>query len=73
MITLAAHAAVTPAGNPTGVPIPVASVVAWVIGVRAVLIHRVGVADAAAAVLLAVTAIVPVVVIEPQPPDKVTV
>jgi hypothetical protein len=38
-----ANAAVTPAGNPVAVPIPVAPVVAWVISVNTVLIHNVGV------------------------------
>ena len=37
---------------------PVAKVVAWVIAVRAVLIHRVGVEDAAPAVIMAVIVIV---------------
>jgi hypothetical protein len=41
-----ANAAVTPAGNPVAVPIPVAPVVAWVISVNTVLIHNVGVDDA---------------------------
>ena len=39
------HAAVTPGGNPVGVPMPVAPVVVLVIGVNAVLIHRVGLED----------------------------
>ena len=73
MIVLAAQAAVTPAGSPTAAPIPVAPVVTCVIFVSTVLIHRVGVDDAAPAVLLAVTVIVPVVVITPQPPVSVTV
>jgi hypothetical protein len=73
VIILAAHAAVTPAGNPTAAPIPVAPVVACVIFVSTVLIHKVGVDDGAPAVLLAVTVIVPVVVITPQPPVRVTV
>ena len=66
-----AKAAVTPAGNPVAVPMPVAPVVVWVIFVNAVLIHNVGVADATPAVLLAVT----VTVLEPiltQPPAVVT-
>ena len=44
-----AQAAVTPAGNPVAVPIPVAPVVLCVIAVNAVLIHKVGVEDAAPA------------------------
>ena len=42
-----AHEAVTPAGRPTGVPIPVAPVVVCVMAVRAVLMHSVGVDEAA--------------------------
>jgi hypothetical protein len=73
VIVFAAHAAVTPAGNPAAAPIPVAPVVAWVILISTVLIHNVGVDDGAPAVLAAVTVIVPVVVITPQPPVRVTV
>ena len=47
---------------------PVASVVAWVILVINVLIHKVGVEEAAAAVMFAVTVIVPVALTVPQPP-----
>ena len=68
VITSEAQAAETPAGNPVAVPIPVAPVVAWVIFVNAVLIHKVGVLDAAPAVLSGVTVIVPVALTEPQPP-----
>jgi hypothetical protein len=68
VIVLGAKAAVTPAGKPDGAPIPVAKVVAWVILVNAVLIHSVGVLDAAAAVLFAVTVMVPVAFTVPQPP-----
>ena len=60
--------AVTPGGNPVAVPIPVAPVVAWVILASAVLAHRVGDAEAAPAVLLAVTVIVPVASTEEQLP-----
>jgi hypothetical protein len=70
VIVLAAHAAVTPAGKSVAVPIPVAPVVVWVILVSAVLIHRVGVADAAPTVLFAFTVIVPVAFTVPQPPVK---
>jgi len=55
VIVLAAKAAVTPAGNPTATPIPLAPVVAWVILISTVLIHNVGVDDGAPAVLAAVT------------------
>ena len=47
VMVLAAHVEVTPAGNPVDVPIPVAYVVVWVIGVNNVLIHNVGVLEAA--------------------------
>ena len=47
------HAALTPAGNPVAVPIPVAPVVVCVILVKAVLMHKVGVEDAALTVLSA--------------------
>ena len=67
VIVLDAKAAVTPAGNPVAVPIPVAPVVAWVMFVNAVLIHKVGEEEAAPAVLIK-TVIVPVAVTLPQPP-----
>ena len=70
VIVLDAKAAVTPAGNPVAVPIPVAPVVAWVIAVNAVLMHKVGVEDATPAVLFGVTIILPVAVILPHPPVK---
>jgi len=68
VIVLLAHAALTPAGNPVAVPMPVALVVACVILVNAVLIHKVGVLDAAPAVLVRVTVIVPVAFTVTQPP-----
>ena len=70
VIVLAAHAAVTPVGKPVAAPIPVAPVVVCVIAVSAVLIHNVGVLDAAVTVLAGVTMIVPVAFTVPQPPDK---
>ncbi len=75
VIVLEAHAAVTPAGKPVAVPMPVAPVVAIVMLVSAVLIQRVGVLDGAPAVLFGVTVIVPVAVFVPpvQPPVIVTV
>ena len=73
VIVFDAKAAVTPAGNPVAVPIPVAPVVAWVIAVNAVLIHKVGDEDATPAVLFGVTVILPVAFILPHPPVKVTV
>ena len=68
VITFDDQDAVTPAGNPVGVPIPVAPVVAMVIFVSTVLIHRVGLDDADPAVLLAFTVIVPVAFILAHPP-----
>ena len=68
VITSEDQAALTPAGNPVAVPMPVAPVVACVIFVNAVLIHKVGVLDAAPTVLSGVTVIVPVAFTEPQPP-----
>ena len=68
VIVLLAQAALTPAGNPVAAPIPVAPVVACVILINAVLIHKVGVLDAAPAVLAGVTVIVPVAFTVPQPP-----
>ena len=70
VIVLLAHAAVTPVGKPVAVPIPVAPVVVCVIAVSAVLIHNVGVLEAALTVLAGVTVIVPVAFTVPQPPDK---
>ena len=67
VMVFAAHAAVTPAGRPVAVPMPVAPVVACVIGVRAEFMHRVGVEEAAPTVLLAVTVMVPVAVGELHP------
>jgi hypothetical protein len=49
--TLEAQEAVTPAGSPVGVPIPVAPVVVRVMLVSGVLIHNVGLEDAVPAVL----------------------
>ena len=68
VIVLAAQLAVTPVGKLVGVPIPVAPVVVWVMAVRGVLMHSVGIADAAPAVLSGVTSIVPVANTVPQPP-----
>ena len=65
-----AQVAVTPAGKPTAVPIPVAKVVVCVIaGVKAVLIHKVGEDDATPGVLMDIV-IVPVALTLPQPPVK---
>ena len=50
VIRLLAQLAVTPAGRSTGVPIPVAPVVVWVILVINVLTHNVGVDEAVPAI-----------------------
>lgn len=68
VITLDAQLAVTPAGNPVAVPIPVPPVVACVIFVSAVLTHNVGDEEAAPAVLTAVTVMVPVASTDEQLP-----
>ena len=70
VIVFDAQAAVTPAGNPVAVPIPVAPVVVCVMAVNTVLIHNVGDKDAAPAVLFGETIIVPVAFTLPQPPVK---
>jgi L-lactate permease len=68
VMVLAAQAAVTPAGRPVAVPIPVAPVVVCVIAVRAVLVQMVGMEEAAPAVLSGVTIIVPVAFTLSHPP-----
>ena len=68
MIVLVANDAVTPAGNPVAVPMLVAPVVVRVIFVNTVLIHKVGLLDAAPAVLFGLTVMVPVAFTLPQPP-----
>ena len=73
VIVLPAQAAVTPAGNPVGVPMPVAPVVVCVMFVNAVLIHKVGVLEAAPAVMFAVTVPVPVATFFVVAPVDVTV
>ena len=70
VITLEAHVANKPIGRPVGVPMPEAPVVAWVIAVKGVLIHTIGLDDAAPAVIFGVTMIVPVAFTVPQPPVK---
>ena len=74
VIVLFAQVALTPAGKPLApeppaFDIPVAPVVVCVIEVvNAVLIHNVGVLEAAVAVLAAVTVMVPVAFTLPHPP-----
>ena len=68
VIVLFAQAALTPVGKPEAEPIPVAPIVVCVIFVNAVLMHCVGVLDAALTVLTAVTVMVPVAFTLPYPP-----
>ena len=75
VMTFAAHVAETPAGKPLApdtplFDIPVALVVAIVMLVSAVLIHKVGDDDGAPAALFGLTMIVPVAFTLPQPPVK---
>ena len=73
VITLPAHEAVTPAGSPVGVPMPVAPVVAMVIGVSAVFMQSVGVDDGVPAVLVGVMLIVSIAVFAQRPAVGVNV
>ena len=68
VIVLLAQAALTPVGKPVAEPIPVAPKVLCVISINNVLIHKVGVLDAAPAILASVTVIVPVAFTLPHPP-----
>ena len=68
VIVLAAQAAVTPAGSPVAVPIPVAPVVVCVIAVRAVLTQSVGEEEAVLVVISGVTVMVPEAFTVPHPP-----
>ena len=68
VIVLSANTALTPAGKPTGVPIPFAPVVVCVMDVINVFIQSVGDDDAAATVLIGVIIIVKLLVSEqPEP------
>ena len=51
VMVFASQEAVTPGGKPVAVPIPVAPVVLCVIGVKMVLIHKVGALEAVVTVL----------------------
>ena len=68
VIIFAAQVAVTPAGSPVAVPIPVATVVVYVMAVNAVLIQTVGVDVGNETVLSTFTVIVPVAFTVPHPP-----
>ena len=68
VMVLEDQAALTPVGSPVAVPIPVAPVVVWVILVKAVFIQTEGEEEAAPAVFVALTVIVPVALTLPDPP-----
>ena len=68
LIVSEAQEAVTPIGRPMGVPMPVAATVVCVINVSGVLMQRVGVEEAAEAVLASTTVMVPVAFTLPHPP-----
>jgi len=68
VITLFAQEAVTPAGRPIGVPIPVAPVVEMVMEVSVVLMQSVGEDEGVPAVLSGFTVMLPVAFTLPQPP-----
>ena len=68
VMVLEAQDAVTPEGKPVAVPIPAAPIVVWVMAVKAVLIHKVGVDEDAPTVFTPLTVIVPVAFTLPHPP-----
>ena len=68
VMVLDTQVADTPAGSPVAVPMPVAPVVVCVMLVSAVLMHKVGVEEAAPAVLSGVTVMVPEAFTVPHPP-----
>ena len=75
VMVLAAQVAETPAGKPLApatpsFAMPVAPVVVWVMLVIRVLMQGVGEEDAAPAVLLSFTVMVPVAFTLPQPPVR---
>ena len=70
VITLLDHNALTPAGKPDAMPIPVAPVVVCVIFANGVMIQSVGVDEATETVLFGRTVIVPVAFTFPQPPVR---
>ena len=75
VIVLDAQVALNPAGKPLtpdtpGFEIPVAPVVLCVMLIKAVLMHKVGVVDAALAEFAVITVIVPVAFTVPQPPSN---
>jgi hypothetical protein len=73
VITLLVHVAVTPAGKPVGEPMPVAPVVAMVMGVSGEFRQSVGEEEGAPAVLRGLTVMVPLALTGPQPPASAMV
>ena len=71
VIAFEPQVAITPAGKPIAMPIPVAPVVLWLILGNTVPMHKVGEDEATPAVLTAETIIVPVAFTPPQPPINV--
>jgi hypothetical protein len=69
VIILFDHEAVTPAGSPVAVPIPVAPVVVRITFGSGVLTHTVGLLEGGPTVLV-FTVILPVAFTDPQPPVK---
>ena len=67
VIILLAQAADTSLGRPVAVPIPVAPKVVWVMLVKAVLIHSIGVDEGVPTVFKGLTVIVPVALTLPHP------
>ena len=70
VMVLEDQVAVTPTGRPVAVPIPVATAVVCVMGVRGLFIHTVGMEEATEAVFPGVTVMVPVASTVPQPPVR---
>ena len=70
VIVFEAQLAVTPAGNPVALPIPVAPEVVWVISFKTVFKHKTGAEEAALTVLNRLTCIVPSALKLLQPPVK---
>jgi hypothetical protein len=73
VITLLLQVALTPAGKPVGEPMPVAPVVAMVMGVSGEFRQSVGEEEGAPAVLRGLTVMVPVALTGPQPPVRAMV
>ena len=70
VIVLEAHSAITPAGRPVAVPMPVAPVVTCVIFVNLVFTQMEGVEEATDTVFLGVTVIIPSAFTFSHPPVR---